>query len=150
MSNPVDELAKYNVRPEAKKITTEVVVGDILESSVSPLTSSMDVYEATTLLTKKGLTGLAVVDDDRNIIGFYSTRSSLKLIYNEVYNRWPRSIVRDHMIEDTHEVDIKTSLNDLIERYINAYFHTYPVTENGKYVGYVVLERVIKHLLKNK
>lgn len=148
MSNPVDELAKYNVRPDAEHEKKSPKVEDIVDMSVAPLRADMDVIEATSFLAKKGMTGLAVVDEEKNIIGFFSTRASLKALYNEVYNQHPTASVGDYMSADTHPVDLQTPLSDLVEKMVDAYYHTYPVTKDGKYVGYVSLARVIKSLLK--
>ena len=148
MGNPVNELAKYNVREELTDKKEDMLVRDVVETSIAPLRPDMGVAEASEYLTKKGLTGSAVVETDGSLVGFFSTRASIKSLYNEKYNQWPSAKVSSHMSKDTHAVEMDSPISLLVEKYVDSHYHTYPVVEKGKYAGFVSIKSLLSYLLK--
>lgn len=92
---------------------------DIMQKNVISVTTDTPVFEAITLLVEKGITGLAVVDDDSNLVGILSEKDVLKLLYNLEANS---GTVAKYMSPDPICFGEEDSLIDICDCLINNHF----------------------------
>lgn len=155
MSDTVSENAKFNAtKTHQKKSGTEEtvipLVDDYINKAFVPLDPEMDVFEAAQVLIKKGFTGLPVIDESKNLIGFLSEKDVLKHAYASKYGGLPPGKVSDFMTTNIITVSLGTEIYEVWDLFINNNFQIYPVTHEGKLVGVIQRQMALKAVLKMK
>ena len=142
MSDTVSENAKFNVTKnlEKKTSTTEIqhfLVDDYINKSIVPIDHDMDIFEAAKILIKKKISGIPIVDEDKNLLGFLSEKDVLKHAYSSKYESMPPGTVKDYMTTELITVELGTEIFDVLELFIKHPFQIYPVIHEGKFVGVI-------------
>ncbi|EPZ49912.1 CBS domain protein [Bacteriovorax sp. BAL6_X] len=104
-----------------------------------PLHTDMDMQEAGEYFIKHNITGLPVVNDYENIVGFLSQKDCLKYSLDAKYYNHPTSLVEHYMSENVVTIPAKSTLTFIVELFLHYPFHAFPVVENGKVIG--IIER---------
>ncbi|MFG1493131.1 CBS domain-containing protein [Halobacteriovorax sp. GFR7] len=104
-----------------------------------PLHTDMDMQEAGEYFIKHNITGLPVVNDYENIVGFLSQKDCLKYSLDAKYYNHPSSLVEHYMSENVVTIPAKSTLTFIVELFLHYPFHAFPVVENGKVIG--IIER---------
>lgn len=95
------------------------------------------------LLTQKKL-GAAVVDHEGNLVGFLSQQDCLAVMLKSSYHCDLTANVSDCMRSDVLSVTQDTPIITLAEQMLQAKPKIYPVVEQGKVVGIVDRNAVLK------
>lgn len=95
------------------------------------------------LLTQKKL-GAAVVDNEGNLVGFLSQQDCLAVMLKSSYHCDLTANVSDCMRSDVLSVTQDTPIITLAEQMLQAKPKIYPVVEQGKVVGIVDRNAVLK------
>ncbi|NDV27999.1 CBS domain-containing protein [Desulfovibrio sp. JC010] len=144
---------------------------DIMTSGALTLEPENDVATAAKLMLEKHLNGLPVVDRDGKLIGVlcqsdlvaqqktismpslftildgFISFSSNEELEREV-NKIAATKVQHAMTPDPITIDPDTSIEKIADLMVERKFYTLPVVENGKLVGVVGKEDVLKVLAK--
>lgn len=154
MSDTVSENAKFNVSktPDKKTSSTsiKVLVDDYIHKALVPLDPEMDILDAAKLLLKKGLTGLPVIDELNNLVGFLSEKDVLKHAYEAKYNSLPGGTVKKYMTTKLITVELGTEIFDVLNLFIKNQYQVYPVVKQGKFVGIIQRTMALKAILDMK
>lgn len=121
---------------------------EVREYMLHPVTVSQDVTvaEASQVILKNKLSGVVVVDDDRQLVGMLSELDCLKAIINTVYNGGVpgAELVKDIM---TKEVEVNHPGDDIISVAATMIDHKHrrrPIVENGKLVGQITCRQLLR------
>ncbi|RLD76764.1 MAG: hypothetical protein DRJ15_14785 [Bacteroidetes bacterium] len=143
---------------------------DIMTSDPVVVTPDWDIGKATTIMIEKGFNGLPVIDDADRLVGiicqsdiiaqqkklplpsFFTfldgiiNLSSMKSLEKEAQKIAATTVV-DAMTPDPVSVSPDTSIETIAALMVDNNFHTLPVVEDGKLVGVVGKEDVLRTLV---
>jgi CBS domain-containing protein len=104
------------------------------------------IYEACHLILTNKVSGLAIIDDDNNLVGMLSELDCLRAIVSNVYNDGDpgASLVEDFM---TREVEVNHPHDGIIDVASSMLDHKHrrrPVVVDGKLVGLLSCRQILK------
>ena len=147
-----------------------MLVKEIMTPNPITVTGSMEIIDATRLLLSNRINGVPVVDDDGKLVGIlcqsdiiaqqkklpvpslfsfldgYINLSSMKNIEKEV-RKIAATAVGDAMTPNPVTVAPDSSIETVAALMVDHNFHTLPVVENGRLVGVVGKEDILRTLL---
>lgn len=126
-----------------------IQVRTCMDESIVPLTTSTPLTEATKSLCRFHMTGLPVVDERNQVVGFLSEQDCLGVILNESFYGDTDSTVGKIMVTEVTTISPGTSIIDLAERMHKSRPRIFPVTENGKLVGVITRSDILTALKKH-
>nr|WP_321401077.1 CBS domain-containing protein [uncultured Desulfobacter sp.] len=145
---------------------------DIMEKEVISITPETDISQAVELLLKNHINGVPVVDQDGALKGILCQSdlifqqktislppiltfldgiiplSSSKKLENEM-KKIAAGTVAQAMAPDPVTVTPDTPVSDIAAMMVERHFHTIPVVEDGKVIGVVGKEDVLRTLIKS-
>ncbi len=147
-----------------------ITVNDIMTKGLITVSPGMEVTQAAKILIEKHINGLPVVDESGNLVGIlcqsdiiaqqkelpipslfafldgYLTLTNIKNLEKQA--RKITAIIVDHaMTPDPVTVSPDTSIETVATLMVDNNFHTLPVLADGKLVGIVGKEDVLKTLI---
>jgi CBS domain-containing protein len=128
----------------------KITVADYMTRRVVTLTKDIDVIDAIKKLLENKVTSAPVVDEQGRLIGLFSEKDSIKVFLESVYNQGMGGKVGDHMTTGTISVDADSSIVELAEKFDHSSVRSFPVFEDGKFVGMISRTDVLKALIAMK
>jgi CBS domain-containing protein len=146
-------------------------VGDLMTTDVITVGPQTKIIEATKTLLERRINGLPVVDEDNNLLGIicqsdiiaqqrqmplptiftlfdsFIPLSSSAQLEREV-QKMSATVVEEAMTSDPTTATPETDLEEVAEIMVKRNYHTIPVVQEGKLVGVIGKEDVLKTLLK--
>ena len=110
------------------------------------LTPQLGLAEALDRLHHSGLSGLPVLDDQQQLVGFLSEQDCIPSLITGSYHCDTRTQVEDMMSRTPLSVDPDDSILDLARQMTGAKPKVYPVLEQGKVIGIISRHQVIQAL----
>lgn len=123
-------------------------VSEIMRHSLPLLRADMSITEALDRLLSSELSGLPVVDSQRQIIGFLSEQDCIPKLINASYHCDSRVTVNDLMRRDPLTVTPTADVFELARTMGGAKPKLYPVVEDSKVIGIVTRHQVMLFLNK--
>lgn len=122
---------------EAKTVMTREVV---------TVKKDTHIIDAVKLLVKHSISGVAVVDNDHNLVGILSEKDALKLLQNPEETA---VTVGEYMTKDVVHFDENDSLIDICNCLITNPFRRVPITTGGKKLaGIISRHDIMKTILE--
>lgn len=118
---------------------------DIMTKNVVSVQKEMPVYEAVEILTKHGITGLPVVEDNMTLVGILTEKDVLKLFYDT--GSAENKTVRHFMTQPAVSFDENENLLDVCDFLMKNLFRRVPITSEGKLTGIISIPDIIKYIL---
>ncbi|MDF2391485.1 CBS domain-containing protein [Aeromonas sp. 2MA4] len=110
------------------------------------LTPQLGLAEALDRLHHSGLSGLPVLDDQQQLVGFLSEQDCIPSLITGSYHCDTRTQVEDIMSRTPLSVDPDDSILDLARQMTGAKPKIYPVLEQGKVIGIISRHQVMQAL----
>ena len=124
-------------------------VQEIMDKTFVTFTPDMDVYKAINLLLEKRLTGAAVVDEKKRVVGVLSEKDCLRTLVHDAYNRLPSGQVKDFMTSPVLHVSPEMDIFSVSSVFLKQSFRRLLVIKHGELVGQITrrdLLRIIQEL----
>jgi CBS domain-containing protein len=120
-------------------------LGDYMLKNPVTAKPELTVYEAALRILENKVSGLAIVDDRRNLIGMLSELDCLRVILAGAYNdeEFGAAIIGDVM---TKNVEVQSPGDDIIDVATSMLDHKHrrrPVVDNGRLVGQVTCRQIL-------
>lgn len=147
IESTVNELAKYAMAGH-KKGADILKIEDLITNPKKTFHEDQSVFDAVKVLVNDGSNGFAVVDTQGMLKGFLSEKDCLKHIFEDALNESPSGTVGDYMAKDVTTFNLSTTIYTVMNNFITLPFHTYPVVEDGKYIGEIRRKEVLKKLMQ--
>ena len=112
-------------------------VKDVMETRYASFTPGMSMEEAGTIIGRNDCTGGPVLDQDGELVGFLSERDCLRMAMESRYHNFHGGHVESFMRQKVYTVPSDMGLFDVVNHFIDQWFHAYPVVDNGQVVGVV-------------
>lgn len=110
------------------------------------VTAKMNIFEASHHILKNKVSGVAVVDDEDNLVGMLSELDCLRAMLHSVYNDGGNHIATvEEMM--TREVEVNHPHDDIINVASSMLDHKHrrrPVVVDGKLVGQLSCRQILK------
>ena len=108
---------------------------------------NQSIGEVTNYFIQYKVQGVAVCDNDNNLVGFITVKDIFRSIYDNKYHNMPDGFVRDYMEKNVRTLPKDLSANDLINKFVEHPFHYYPtIDNNGKFCGTFYREDVFTQI----
>lgn len=127
---------------------SSILVKDYMHSAQSVLTN-FSVSEVIEHLLRTQLTGVPVVDEDNQVVGFVSEQDCVKEMLNTAFFGAESPAVTRIMHSPVLTVTPDTSILEIAETMMGNKPKNYPVVANGKLVGIINRRHILEALIKN-
>ena len=125
----------------------KINVEDYMAKRLVTLTKDTNVIDAIKKLLDHKVTSAPVVDSKGQLVGMFSEKDGMKVFLESVYNQGMSGKVGDFMTTDTISVDAKSSIVDLAEKFQKSSVRSFPVFQDGVFVGVISRVDVLKALV---
>ena len=73
------------------------LIQDFMDKKFITFDPDMDVYEAISIILDKRITGAAVIDKNRQLLGILTEKDCLRTLVHSAYSELPSGTVKDYM-----------------------------------------------------
>ncbi|MBX2809638.1 MAG: CBS domain-containing protein, partial [Cellvibrionaceae bacterium] len=126
-----------------------IFVTDYMNNKPSVVSTTTNVRDAVELMLKHRITGVPVIDDDKNLVGYLSEQDCIEEMLNDAFYCEEPAAVSKVMQTELLTVTPKTSIVELAQTIIKNRPKNYPVIEAGKLVGLINRTQVLQALVEN-
>ncbi len=123
-------------------------VKDYMTRKVMTLDPEMEILRAAHLLIKHNYSGAPVLDDHGRLVGILTERDCMRVATQAFYHGTPGGLVKERMSPEPEFVSPEDSILELAEKFIKGRFHRYPVVDNGRLVGIISRQDVMRAMGK--
>lgn len=120
---------------------------DIMVTDIICVKKDTPIYEAIELLREKHITGVPVVGDDMDLIGVFSEKDVISLLYY-AHGDEEEKVVGDFMTQSSIHFDQEEDLLNICDCLITHSFRRVPITSDGKVVGLISRADIIDCILQ--
>jgi CBS domain-containing protein len=125
----------------------KITVADYMSKRLVTLTKDTNVIDAIKKMLDHKITCAPVIDSKGQLIGMFSEKDGMKVFLESVYNQGMSGKVGDYMTPDTISVEATSSIVDLAEKFQKSSVRSFPVFQNGKFVGVISRVDVLRALV---
>ena len=129
---------------------SDLKVKDIMETQFAKFTPWMPMEEAIEIFSQTGCLGGPVVTPQQFLVGVLSERDCLKMAMVSKYHNEDGGLVSRFMHKKVSSVNADMGLFDVVDRFIEHWFHVYPVTDGGRVTGVLTRKNVLKAVAKQE
>lgn len=123
---------------------SSLTAGDYMTKELVTFTPDMEVMSAIHILITHRVSGGPVLDAEGRIIGMLSEKDCLKVALNAGMEGVAGGTVQEFMSHKAETVDVSCTLMEIASRFLDATFKRFPVCENGKLVGQISRQDVLR------
>ena len=125
----------------------KITVADYMTKRLITLTKEANVIDAIKKLLEHKITCAPVIDPKGQLVGMFSEKDGMKVFLESVYNQGMSGKVGDYMAREIICVDAMSSIVDLAEKFENSPIRSFPVFEDGEFVGVISRVDVLRALV---
>ena len=125
----------------------KITVADYMTKRLVTLTKDTNVIDAIKKLLDHKITCAPVVDAKGLLIGMFSEKDGMKVFLESVYNQGMSGKVGEYMSTDTISIESTSSIVDLAEKFQKSSVRSFPVFEDGEFVGVISRVDVLRALV---
>jgi CBS domain-containing protein len=126
----------------------KIRVADYMTKNLVTLTKDTNVIDAIKKLLDHKITSAPVIDSTGHLVGVFSEKDGMKVFLESVYNQSMAGKVGEYMTTGTLSVDAKSSIVDLAEKLDKSSVRSFPVFDNGEFVGVISRVDVLRALIE--
>ncbi len=126
-----------------------ILVKDYMQANAQAVKATTSVREVIEHLVKNQITGVAVINDDEQVVGFVSEQDCIKEMLNSAFYAADSPPVTQIMTKDVLTVSPDASILEVAEIMTLHKPKNYPVVSQGKLVGLISRRHVLQALIKN-
>ncbi|NOT13420.1 MAG: CBS domain-containing protein [Methylococcaceae bacterium] len=125
---------------------TKITVSDYMATRLVKLTKDTNVIDAIKSLLDHKITSAPVVDSIGHLVGMFSDKDGLKVFLESVYDQGMSGKVGEYMSTEILSVDATSSIVDLAEKFKKSHVRSFPVFDDGRFVGVISRVDVLRAL----
>jgi CBS domain-containing protein len=126
-----------------------ILVADFMNHQPVLVTENTNVREVVELLLKNKITGMPVVDNSNNLVGYVSEQDCIEEMLNDAFYCEEPAAVSKVMQKEVMSVTPTTTIVELAQTIINNRPKNYPVIDDGKLVGVITRADALQALVDN-
>jgi CBS domain-containing protein len=117
----------------------------LMQTQVTTVTRTLDIYEAIRIMVDQHVTGLPVVQEDGTLVGVITEKDVLRLMIN---SEDQPGTVEDYMTHEVLTFEETDSLVDIAECLIEKNIRRVPILRDGKVVGILSRRDLVRYILQ--
>ncbi len=125
----------------------KITVADYMAKRLVTLTKDTNVIDAIKKLLDHKITCAPVVDSKGQLLGMFSEKDGMKVFLESVYDQGVSGKVGEYMTTETINVDAASSIVDLAEKFEKSSVRSFPVFQDGEFVGVISRVDVLRALI---
>ncbi|MDD1625481.1 MAG: CBS domain-containing protein [Methylococcaceae bacterium] len=125
----------------------KITVADYMTKRLVTLTKDTEVIDAIKKLLDHKITSAPVIDSKGQLIGMFSEKDGMKVFLESVYDQGMSGKVGEYMTTETISVDAMSSIVDLAEKFEKSPIRSFPVFQDGEFVGVISRVDVLRALV---
>ena len=125
----------------------KITVADYMAKRLVTLTKDTNVIDAIKKLLDHKITSAPVIDSKGQLIGMFSEKDGMKVFLESVYDQGMSGKVGEYMTTETISVDAMSSIVDLAEKFEKSPIRSFPVFQDGEFVGVISRVDVLRALV---
>ena len=125
----------------------KITVADYMTKRLVTLTKDTEVIDAIKKLLDHKITSAPVIDSKGQLIGMFSEKDGMKVFLESVYDQGMSGKVGEYMTTETISVDAMSSIVDLAEKFEKPPIRSFPVFQDGEFVGVISRVDVLRALV---
>lgn len=132
--------------------TIALKVKDYMTTNLITFRPDQSVQEVVEALIKYKISGGPVVDDKNHLVGVISEGDCLKQLSESRYYNMPleHDNVEKRMAKNVETIDGNMDVFDAANKFLNSKRRRFPIVENGKLVGQISQQDILKAALELK
>ncbi len=123
-------------------------VSDVMWNHIEPIRCGTQLTKVVKALLNNHVTGLPVVDDNRQVLGFVSEQDCIHALLVSSYHCEGDPIVDDVMFRKPVTISPEMSVVDLAQNLGAGKPKVYPVVDHGKLIGIVTRTAILAELAR--
>jgi CBS domain-containing protein len=125
----------------------KITVSDYMTRRLVTLTKDTDVIDAIKKLLDHKITSAPVIDSKGHLVGMFSEKDGVKVFLESVYDQGMSGKVGEYMTTEFISVDATSSIVDLAEKFEKSLIRSFPVFQDGEFVGVISRVDVLRALI---
>lgn len=126
-----------------------ILVKDYMQHNSHAISAKANVEQVVAHLLNCNVTGAPVVDENDEVVGFVSEQDCIKEMLNNAFFCDGPPPVTHIMHKDVLSVTPNTSILEIAETMLQDKPKNYPVVANGKLVGIINRQHILRALMQN-
>ncbi len=126
-----------------------ILVKDYMDRNPHAIANDATVKDVVMVLLEAKITGAPVVDAQKNLVGFVSEQDCIEEMLNDTFYCEEPPPVTQVMSTEVRTVSPLSSIVEIAEKMAANPPKNYPVCENGKLIGLISRQLILKALLEN-
>ena len=125
-----------------------IKVGDVMWNHIEPIRCGTPLTKVVKALLENHVTGLPVVDAERQVLGFVSEQDCIHALLVSNYHSEGEPIVDDVMVKEPQTITAEMALVDVAQNLGHGKPKVYPVTDHGRLIGIVTRSAILAELAR--
>jgi CBS domain-containing protein len=125
----------------------KITVADYMATKLVTLTKDTNVINAIKILLDHKITSAPVMDSKGHFVGMFSEKDGLKVFLESVYDQGMAGKVGDYVSVNILNVDANSSIVDLAEKFDKSVTRSFPVFQDGEFVGVISRVDILRALI---
>ena len=121
-------------------------VGDFMVTDLVTVTSDTDIHHAIRMLLERQLSGLPVVDEKGDPVGFLSSKDCLKIAFSAAYHQEGGGRVSAFMSNRVRTIPSDMDIVEAADMFLKTGYRRLPVIGDGRLVGVISRYEVLRAL----
>ena len=127
-----------------------ILVKDYMSSKITAVAEQSSLTEAVDLFCNEHLQGIAVINENKQVVGFISEQDCIKELLNDSYYYQEPPTVASTMQKSVVSVTPNTSIIEIAEMILASKARRFPVIENDKLVGMISRTDILKAIVESR
>jgi CBS domain-containing protein len=127
-------------------MTGAATVGDYMVTDLVTVTPDTDIHHAIRMLLERQLSGLPVVDEAGEPVGFLSSKDCLKIAFGAAYHQDGGGRVSAFMSHRVHTIPSNMDIVEAADILLKTGYRRLPVVAEGRLVGVISRYEVLRAL----
>lgn len=124
----------------------DLIVREYMIKNVPSVKTTTPMTDVVSFLERSRISGVPVVNDDDEVIGFLSESRCIENFAQNIYHSGVTDLVENVMRRDPFTIKDTDSIYETVENLRNTAFNAFMVTRNNKLVGAITRTNVLKAL----
>jgi CBS domain-containing protein len=127
-------------------MTGATTVADFMVTDLATVTPDTDIHDAIRLLLERQLSGLPVVDETGDPVGFLSSKDCLKIAFSAAYHQDGGGRVSAFMNDRVQTIPSDMDIVEAADMFLKTGYRRFPVVADGRLVGVISRYEVLRAL----
>ncbi|MCP4186814.1 MAG: CBS domain-containing protein [Gammaproteobacteria bacterium] len=122
------------------------VVDDYMTRTLIQFDMDENIHNAAKALLEQRISGAPVVNEAGDLVGMLSKKDCLQVVYNASYHKDWGGRVEEYMSREVQTIDSGTDIIAVADLFVESNYRRFPVMENGRMVGQISRQDILRAL----